>query len=35
VDSRKPRDSGNYLEKLGYYNPNTKEAKLNKENIQK
>ncbi len=35
VDSRKPRDSGNYLEKLGHYNPRTKEVNLNQENIQK
>ena len=35
VDSRKPRDTGNYLEDLGYYNPHTGEVKLNKESIQK
>jgi len=35
VDSRRPRDSGNYLEKLGYYNPRTKETKLNKESTQR
>ena len=26
VDSRKPRDTGNYLEDLGYYNPHTGEV---------
>ncbi|RHZ37593.1 30S ribosomal protein S16 [endosymbiont GvMRE of Glomus versiforme] len=35
VDSRKPRDTGNYLEELGHYNSRTKEIKLDKESIQK
>jgi small subunit ribosomal protein S16 len=35
VDSRKKRDTGNYLEDLGYYNPRTEEAKLNIEGVQK
>lgn len=35
VDSRKKRDTGNYLEDLGYYNPRTKETKLNKESTQR
>jgi small subunit ribosomal protein S16 len=35
IDSRKKRDSGNFLEILGFYNPQSKETKLDKENINK
>lgn len=35
VDSRKKRDTGKFLEDLGYYNPRKKEIKLHKESIQK
>ena len=35
IDSRRARDSGNYLEHLGFYNPRSKELKLDKENIKK
>jgi len=35
IDERKVRDSGNYLEYLGFYNPRSKEIKLDKENINK
>jgi small subunit ribosomal protein S16 len=35
IDEREPRDSGNYLEYLGFYNPRSKEIKLDKENINK
>lgn len=35
IDSRYKRDSNNFLEILGHYNPQTKEVKLDKENIQK
>ena len=35
VDERRARDSGNYLEYLGFYNPRSKEIKLNKDNINK
>ncbi len=34
IDSRNPRD-GKYLENLGWYNPRTKEFKLNEEGIAK
>ena len=34
-DARKARNSGNYLEDLGFYNPQSKEIKLDKENINK
>jgi len=35
VDSRKKRDTGSYLEDLGYYNPRTQESELNKASTQK
>jgi len=35
IDSRRKRDSGNYLVDVGFYNPNTKEMRLDKDNIQK
>jgi len=35
IDERKARDSGSYLEYLGFYNPRSKEIKLDKENINK
>jgi len=35
IDSRCSRDSGNYLEYLGFYNPRFPEVKLVKENINK
>lgn len=35
IDARKPRDSGNYLDYLGFHNPHSKETKLEKENIKK
>jgi len=35
IDERRARDSGNYIEKLGFYNPRSKEIKLDKENINK
>jgi len=35
VDSRQKRDTEDYLEKAGNYNPHTKEAKLDKKVIQK
>jgi len=35
IDGRKARDSGNYLEYLGFYNPRSKEIKLVKDNIKK
>ncbi|CAI2195346.1 2230_t:CDS:2 [Funneliformis geosporum] len=33
--NRKKRDTGSYLEDLGYYNPRTQETKLNQESTQK
>lgn len=33
-DTRRSINSGYYLEKLGYYNPNTKEKSINKERIE-
>ena len=35
IDERNSRNSGNYLEYLGFYNPHSKEIKLDKENINK
>jgi small subunit ribosomal protein S16 len=35
IDERRARDSGNYLERLGFYNPRSKEVKLDKDNIKK
>ena len=35
IDERRARYSGNYLEYLGFYNPRSKEIKLDKENINK
>lgn len=35
IDSRKKRDSSDFLEMLGFYNPRSKETKLNKEGIDK
>ena len=35
IDERRARNSGNYLEYLGFYNPRSKEIKLDKENINK
>ena len=35
IDERRARDSGNYLEYLGFYNPRSKEIKLNKDSINK
>ena len=35
IDARKARDSGNYLEYLGFHNPYSKETRLEKENIKK
>lgn len=35
IDERKARNSGNFLEELGFYNPNDKKVKLDKENIKK
>jgi small subunit ribosomal protein S16 len=35
IDSRRKRDSGAYLEYLGFYNPQSKAIKLDKENINK
>ncbi len=35
IDSRYKRNSNNFLEILGFYNPRTKEIKLDKENIRK
>jgi len=35
IDERRARDSGNYIEKLGFYNPRSKEIRLDKENINK
>jgi len=35
IDSRKKRDSGEFLEILGFYDPRSKETKLNKEGIEK
>jgi len=35
IDERRARDSGNYIEKLGFYNPRSKKIKLDKENINK
>jgi len=34
IDSRNPRD-GEYLEKLGWYNPRTKELKMDEEGIMR
>ena len=34
IDSRKKRDSGKYLDYLGFYNPNTKEHQINKEKLE-
>jgi len=34
MDARKPRDSGNYLDDLGHWNPNIKEFKLNQEKYE-
>jgi small subunit ribosomal protein S16 len=35
IDSRKKRDSSDFLELLGFYNPRSKETRLNKEGIEK
>ncbi|KLL05053.1 MAG: 30S ribosomal protein S16 [Mycoplasmataceae bacterium RV_VA103A] len=35
IDEKEPRDSGNYLEYLGCYDPRSKEIKLDKDNIKK
>jgi len=35
IDSRRKRNSNKFLEILGFHNPQTKESKLDKENIQK
>jgi len=35
IDERRARDSGNYIEYLGFYNARSKEIKLDKENINK
>lgn len=35
IDSRKKRDSGNYVADLGFYNPHTKEMKVNREEVKK
>jgi len=35
IDERRARDSGRYLEHLGFYNPQSKEIKLDKDNINK
>jgi small subunit ribosomal protein S16 len=35
MDARKARNSGNFLEDLGFYNPRSKEIKLNKDNTNK
>ena len=35
IDGRRARDSGNYLEYLGFHNPHRKETRLEKENIKK
>ena len=35
IDERRARNSGNYIEKLGFYNPRSKEIRLDKENINK
>jgi ribosomal protein S16 len=35
MDARKSRNSGNYLEDVGFYNPRSKEIKLDKDNIKK
>lgn len=35
IDSRKPRESGNYLKNLGYWNPGQKKLELNQEEYQK
>ena len=35
IDERRARNSGNYLEYLGFYNPRSKEIKLNKDSINK
>ena len=34
IDEKRARDSGNYLEHLGFHNPHTKETGLKKENIK-
>lgn len=33
IDSRKKRDSGKYLDYIGFYNPYTKEHKINEERL--
>lgn len=35
IDERRKRESGNYLEHLGFYNPRSKEIKLEKDSIRK
>jgi small subunit ribosomal protein S16 len=35
IDERMSRDSGNYLQKLGNYNPRNKEVSLDRESINK
>jgi len=35
IEARRARDSGNYLEYLGFHNPHSKETRLEKENIKK
>ena len=35
TDERRARDSGKFLEDLGFYNPLSKEIKLDKDNIKK
>ena len=33
IEAKKARDSGNYLKHLGFWNPRTKEVKLDKDSI--
>ena len=35
MDARKSRNSGDYLEDIGFYNPRSKEIKLDKDNTNK
>ena len=35
IDGRKKRDSNNFLEYLGFYNPRSKQIKLEKDSVQK
>ena len=35
IDARKKRDSGSYLARLGFYNPHTKESRIEMDKVEK